>query len=263
LEIEGLTITKIKHGVVKLQDEKGLGIVLRVELGSQGALAPGLSLNRNVGVRGEVVFNRHGQMDECVRRLFPSLASGVENRRLSLPGVPGTFPNPLHIYPILLKRNLLDYRKSYVHGDLHMRNVLVDGWGIGRLIDFAEVSERHNLFDFIRLEGYLRYVTLGSLSPPIPLQEYIEFEESLTATTLGKNGSPPQNPHLHFAFETILEIRRIACNYLANEADVVNIYLPALFLHCLVYLRYDQKTVPYGIQLTFATSCVLAREMFP
>ncbi|MEW6401491.1 MAG: hypothetical protein AB1649_06800, partial [Chloroflexota bacterium] len=72
----------------------------------------------------------------------------------------------------------------------------------------------------------------------------------------------PQNPHLRFARETILEIRRIACNYFASESDLLNIYLPALFLHCLVYLRYDQKAVPYGIQLTFATACVLARELF-
>jgi hypothetical protein len=142
-----------------------------------------------------------------------------------------------------------------------MGNVLVDGWGIGRLIDFAEVGERHNLFDFIRLEGYLRYLTLGGLSPRISLQEYVEFEESLLATTLGKNGSLPQNTHLRFARETILAIRRIARNYFADETDLLNVYLPALFLHCLVYLRYDQKTVPYGIQLTFATACVLAREL--
>ncbi|MEW6404391.1 MAG: hypothetical protein AB1649_21535, partial [Chloroflexota bacterium] len=121
LKIDGLTVTKIKHGIVKLQDQKGLGIVVRLELGSQSELLQALSLNQKVGVRGEVVFNRHSRMEESARRLFPSL-TGVEGELISLLGVPGTFPNPLHIYPVLLKRNLLECRKSYVHGDLHMRN---------------------------------------------------------------------------------------------------------------------------------------------
>lgn len=260
LGLQGLTVSSVKRGIIKLRDEENLGVVVRVETGSQDDLAHYPMLNSKVGIRGEVIYNRHGKMKDAIHCLFPALSPNVESKVISLPDTPGTFPNPLYVYPRLLKKKLSECRKSYVHGDLHMRNVLVDSWGISRLIDFAEAGERHNLFDFIRLEGYLRYLTLGSIYPHIPLQEYIQFEESLVAAALGKNASLPKNPHLRFARETIFEIRRIARNYLADEVDLIHVYLPALFLHCLIYLRYDQKSIPYGIQLTFATACVLARE---
>jgi hypothetical protein len=260
LAMDGLVIRKIKNGVVKLRDAEGYGIVLRVTMSDE---RQDLALGSIIGLRGEVVYNRHGRMQDAVRALFggqDTMMPGIEGEMISLPGVQGRFPNPLLIYPRLLNKKLPELRKSYVHGDLHTRNVLVDGWGIGRLIDFAEVGERHNLFDFIRLEGYLRYLTLGSITPAISLQEYIQFEESLTAATLGRCADAPTIPTLCFMYDILLDIRRIASQYLVDGTDILKVYLPALFLHCLGYLRYEQKSISHGIRLTFATACVLGRE---
>lgn len=257
LLLEGLVVRKVKGGVAKLQDSEGRGIVVRVELGQ----APPPAHDQQVGLCGEVLFTRHGRMRQVVCEAFPELEAGIEGARIALPGVPGTFPNPLLEYPALLNKIVEPYRESCVHGDLHMHNVLVDEVGFGRLIDFAEVGVRHNLFDFIKLETYIRYLRLSRVEPAMPWDDYVRFEESLIAAMLGEAAEPPRHAELRFAQEIILEIRRIACQFLVSDADLVSVYLPALFLYCLALTRYYQPSARYGTQLAFVTACVAARRL--
>ncbi len=208
-----------------------------------------------MGVRGQVVHNRKSRMEEIVCSVFPELTSTIGDKRIGLPGVPGTYPNPLQLYPQVLDKKLQDCRKSYVHGDLHLRNVLVDELGISRLIDFAKVGERHNLFDFIKLESYVRLMGLASTGPAFTLLDYVEFEKALAAKTINEEALPIRNQQLLFAQQIILNIRRIARHYMAPPWNFEDEYLPALFLYCLAVLKYSQP--PFTTRLAFATACVL------
>jgi hypothetical protein len=261
LEIEGMRVTKVKGSQVKLQDPGGQGIVVRVVFDPAADAAPGLEIDSVVGVRGEVVYNRHDRMAQIVRDAFPDLSSGVDGASIGLPSCEGTFPNPLHVYPDVLGR-ALEGRRSYVHGDLHLRNVLVDETGKGWLIDFARVEQRHNLFDFVKLETYVRWMELATISPPLSLSDYVQFEQALADDTLGEGEAGqacPANRDLAFAYRVIRAIRGIAREYMGSSRDLRNEYFPSLFLYCLAMTKYFRPDKPQSTRLIFGTACVLGR----
>jgi hypothetical protein len=149
-------------------------------------------------------------------------------------------------------------KQSYIHGDLHLRNVLVDEGGRGWLIDFAKVGKGHNLYDFIKLETYMRLMALVRDDLTVRLDDYVRFEEALANATLGKSTTLPQDPNLRAAYDVILSIRRMARNYMDRD-KFLDEYLPALFLYCLAVMKYYQDDRPQPARLAFATACVLGR----
>jgi hypothetical protein len=257
LSIQGMVVTRLKRGELTLQDPEGRGIVVGVAF-PPGNAAAGLELGGRAGVRGEVVYNRRGRMEDIVRGILPDPAARPAAGAIELPGLPGSYANPLAAYPAVLGQTL-EGRQSYVHGDLHLRNVLVDEGGRGWLIDFALVGRRHNLFDFVKLETYLRLMALaGDERAGIPA-DYVRFEESLAAATLGEAGAgPPAYPPLQAAWRVILAIRRIARKYMARDTGFLTEYFPALFLYCLSVMKYYRPSAPEPTRLAFLTAAALA-----
>jgi len=198
----------------------------------------------------------HEQLTETTNTIFPNLLVG--SREIQIPDVEGIYPNPLKIYLDLLNRTLQG-RRSFVHGDLHLRNVLVDNFGRGWLIDFAKVKERHNLFDFIKLETYIRLMGLAQEHEQknFSLSEYAEFEIGLNTATLNHRSALPENPQLRKAHSVILAIRRIARKYMGPDSDFKNEYFPALSLYCLAMLKYYPSNGLVPTKLIFITTCIL------
>jgi len=137
--------------------------------------------------------------------------------------------------------------------------VLVDEWGRGWLIDFARVEKRHNLFDFIKLETYVRLMELARGGLAFSLCDYARFEKALNDAVLGKSVTPPNHPHLLFAYEVIRAIRDIARKYMGAKPDFRNEYFPALFLYSLAVMKYYQVDTPQPTRLAFTTACVQAK----
>ena len=263
LAIEGLAVRRIKRHSVKLEDPSGQGTVVRVELGPESDTAYGLKPGDRVIVRGEVVYNRCSRMKQIVQFALPNLLPGIDSDFVKLPCEVRShpdwmYPNPLMIYPRVLSR-MLGARQSYVHGDLHLRNVLVDEWGRGWLIDFARVERRHNLFDFIKLETYVRLMELSRGGLAFSLCDYARFEKALNDAVLSKSVTPPDDPHLLFAYEVIRAIRDIARKYMGAKPDFRNEYFPALFLYSLAVMKYYQDDTPQPTRLAFTTACVQAK----
>jgi hypothetical protein len=205
-------------------------------------------------------YGRHLPKRERLKRIaaaFIGLAS-VDSDQIQLPGVAGEYPNPLKMYTRILDKTL-EGRRSYVHGDLHLRNVLVDESGVGRLIDFAKVEERHNLFDFIKLETYVRLVELARESLDFSLDDYVRFEDSLDTATLGGDMVLPDDLDLQFAHQIIQTIREIARKYMGPAQNFESEYFPALLLYNLAVTKYYQKKDPQPARLAFATACVLGQ----
>ena len=199
-------------------------------------------------------------LEKIVKAIFPNLSTGDGNR-IQIPGVDGNYLDPLEAYPRLLDKTLKG-RRSWVHGDLHLRNVLVDESGKGWLIDFAKVTERHNLFDFIKLETYIRLMALAQVSGAFSLNEYAQFERTLNAATTGQPSTPPANPQLAKAWQVIRAIRRIARKYMGAEPDFSGEYFPALLLYGLAMLKYYPTNGPAPTQLIFLTTCALTVAIF-
>lgn len=255
--VEGMVVKRLKAGEIKLQDSEGQGIVVRVEFTPGSMPLQGLKIGSRVGVRGEAVYNRRGRLEEIVAQIFPSLLPAISSETINLPGVTAMYPNPLHLYTRILG-DTLEGRQSYVHGDLHLRNVLVDEGGKGWLIDFARVEKRHNLFDFIKLETYMRLMGLGSDDSSFLLTEYVQFEAAVAAATLGNASvSCPDVPSLRLAYDVILAIRRLARNYMEGDRFLEE-YFPALFLYNLAVMKYYRDDQPQPTRFIFTTAAVLA-----
>ncbi len=261
LSIEGMLVRGVKHNHVRLEDPEKQGIVVGVEIASEKAVPHNLKAGHKVGVRGEVVYNQQGRMKQIVKGAFSNQPIKVDGKSIQLPDVVTPYPNPLKKYHQVLGK-ILRGKQSYVHGDLHLHNILVDEWGKGWLIDFALVKRHHNIFDFIKIETSLRLMELAKADLTFSLVDYVQFEEALAAATLDVDGvPPPDNPHLRAAFKVILAIRRIARNYMANETGFLNEYFPALFLYCLSVLKYYQPDTPQPTRLVFTTASILLRHI--
>ena len=262
LSIEGMVVKTIKHGEIKLQDPNGQGIIVRVEFTPKSNLPGNLKPGDRVGVRGKIVYNRRGRMEQIVCQAFPALSFKVDDEFVQLPDVARLYPNPLKVYPRVLG-SVCEGRQSYVHGDLHLRNVLVDEEGKGWLIDFAKVGKRHNLYDFVKLETYVRLMELARDGLIFSMDEYVQFEEALNDATLEKEKrvALPDNADLQFAYEVILEIRHVARKYMVPEPDFMDEYFRSLFLYCLAVMKYHQADKPHPTQLAFASASVLGRYL--
>ena len=206
-------------------------------------------------------YGRHlppvDELEKTVKAIFPDLVP-MGDDRIQIRGVAGTYPDPLKFYPRLLDQTL-EGRQSFVHGDLHLRNVLVDQTGKGWLIDFAKVRERHNLFDFIKLEAYVRLMALAPEHSAFSWKDYARFEDALNDATLGRRATPPSDPHLAKAYAVVLAIRQITRNYLGDRRNFRQEYLPALFLYSLSLLKYFPSNGAAPTQSIFLTTCALGQ----
>lgn len=262
VHIEGLVVSKVKHSDLKLQHPNDPGIVVKVE--TDDALTR-FSRNEKVVVRGEVIYNRQERLQQVVTAAFANYPEASINvRHDTFDWENGRYPNPLQIYPDLLNQPLRG-KKSMVHGDLHLRNVLVDEQGCGWLIDFARVTERHTLYDFIKLETYIRQMVLSQESYPFSFADYLGFEEALAAEALGSYASAPGNSDLRKAYDVIRALRKVAIRYMGQASKQTSSFLveyfPALFLYNLAVLKYHDNHGDKAARLAFATAAVVGRAL--
>lgn len=201
----------------------------------------------------------HQELEEVVHKIFPNAVT-PDGSRVNIPGVSDTYLYPLAVYPDLLDE-MLEGRKSIVHGDLHGRNVLVDERGKGWLIDFAKVGKRHNLFDFIKLEVYIRLLALAKEYGAFSLREYVQFEQALNAAVIKANSIPLTNPELVKAYEVMRAIRQMARSYMRAPDNFNGEYLTPLFLYCLAMMKYLPYNGAVPTQLVFLTACVARQYM--
>lgn len=208
-------------------------------------------------------YGRHlpppSELEQIAAALFPTLKSKTRDE-LKIPGLDDTYPDPLQVYPGLLNK-MLEGRRSLVHGDLHLRNVIVDEGGKGWLIDFAKVQERHNLFDFIKMETYLRLMVLAAAFGSFSFADYAQFERSLNDVAPGHVAVLPTNASLLKAYEVIVNLRGIAQSCMRDPRNFRGEYLPGLFLYSLAMLKYSQANGPTSSQLIFITACVAAKAL--
>lgn len=267
IQINGLVVAGAKADALRLHYPDKPGVVIKAHYPADIDQMLALAVDDTVVVRGEVIHNRQEHLEAIVLDAFFNYeAFALEKQALKLATVRWVggeiiYPNPLHHYTNILNA-MLRGRKSLVHGDLHLRNILVDETGRGYLIDFALVAERHNLFDFIKLETYIRQMILSRHEYRFTFKEYLHFEEQLTANSLVNAAiTPPSNAELGKAYEVITALRKLAAQKMDQPPDWRSEYLPALFLYNLVVLKYHENHGRQATRLAFGTAAVLLKHM--
>lgn len=157
--------------------------------------------------------------------------------RLQFKGLPGSFRNPIAwaLPGGQFRRFEVVSRRCLCHGDLHSRNILVDGDGHFWLIDFARVAESHALRDFVELETDIKF----NLLPVVDLQALLRFEQALLAPANFRETPQPlslANGRLNHAYQVVLALRRTAFELIDLTGDMRQ-YYQALFLHTLNMMR--------------------------
>jgi anti-anti-sigma factor len=143
-------------------------------------------------------------------------------------------PNPFWFLKHEYSRRAAESRLWYTavcHGDLNLRNVLVDERDNLYVIDFSETRPRNVVSDFARLEPVLKFEMIRPDSDD-EMRRLLLFEEGLTSVTaldqpppFRYDGSDPQVARAH-AIITLL--RRYADRATLFETDMVPYWLALL-----------------------------------
>lgn len=141
-----------------------------------------------------------------------------------------------------------DVRFSLTHGDLHPLNILADSNDVW-LLDFGESGVSPTLFDFAKLEVYLRLWCLDLQSSTGDLEDAaFQFESQLLDHLIGSEGSLEPVCRLAPALGTspdellkiarcLASVRRQATRYTLGSPDCRD-YLAVLYLTVLDALRF-------------------------
>lgn len=180
--------------------------------------------------------------DHTPLRLFPNVCEMAERQfgfspeveSIDCPELGVTFPNPFRFlkyeYPNRALQTRLWYQ-SINHGDLNLRNVLVDENENLYVIDFSETRVRNIVSDFARMETVLKF-QIVPLETGDDLRRMIEFEQGLAEA--GGIGDVPPNryrgdrPEVAKLYAVICRLRQHANTATMFETDIVPYWLAAL-----------------------------------
>ena len=202
---------------------------------------------------GKLVDTRNNQLKKLAQTIVKSSAD-LEANRINLPHSDGHhLPNPLIRLPKVLSQ-MCDVYCAYIHGDLHLNNVVVEGQNFF-VIDFAHSREDHLLRDLIHMESAVithllpHYLTQTDQDYSSLANFYLQLHQ---AQQYFRAKSPLG---LEKPFAILKIIRETARPYLFKP-DHWQEYYNGLFVYLLGSIRYSSLN-QFAKQLAFWGSAVL------
>jgi hypothetical protein len=224
-------VGKVQRADLNLEDEGARAF--RVKVRFDGAAVNGVHAGDTVDVVGQVIANRAARLDFAVRDcLARHHFKSVTDGNYQLDGE--AYPDPLHILP-----SVLDIRHQMawasIHGDLHWENILAESPSNWCLIDYGLSGRGAVLFDFIKLEVYLRKIVLAN-DPKIEIAELLAFERNLLDDPFGDLPTGRyKHELLNKATYAIRTIRRLARPYMIGGFAG---YRDLLFCYAIATTKY-------------------------
>ena len=176
-------------------------------------------------------------------RLFPNLFAEAEKlfgitpdqATIECPELGMTLPNPFKFLKDEYPKRAGQSRLWYVginHGDLNLRNVLIDELENLYVIDFSETRTRNIVSDFARMESVLKF-QIVPLETEEDLARMVEFERGLEEPGSLEEAPPNRYRGRHAAeiekaHAAICRLRRHANTVTLFETDMVPYWLAAL-----------------------------------
>lgn len=172
-------------------------------------------------------------------------------------------PNPLVAYRTYLQQSY-DTRIAYIHGDLHLENVLVEPESrTVALIDFAYARRDHLFRDFFHLEMSLvtRVVAETLAEANLSPDAIIPLYEQLYRALLQPNSAVPPIG-LEKPFAILQAIRQAAAHYLLMPGDWAE-YNSGLILHLFGSLKFknldSHPTAPWPKKLAILAAATVLK----
>ncbi|MFA4876362.1 MAG: anti-sigma factor antagonist [Methanoregula sp.] len=211
-------------------------------------------------------YNRFWKYDQIQAYAGSRFGATPEMKEIELPFGLGRSTNPLWFVEKVMPgraADLFSVYESSVHGDLNMKNVLMDETGNLWLIDFAETRYSHILRDIVKLEAVIKgeMVTITSTGM---LKELVSLDVPfLSARALSDIPDLPatiSNPALEKAFRCVRKLREYASAITPGDDDITQYYLALLpyTLNLLSYSSVNEYEKEYG---WIASSLICRRLM--
>lgn len=161
----------------------------------------------------------------------------VDQKKIHIFGLDGTFPNPIYCPFARGKSFTLPVFEATTHGDMNGSNVFVDSNGSTWLIDFYRTGEGHILRDFIELETTIKFELLDVED----LGALYEMEIALLTpdrfSELPEFSNSSRNKELAKAFSVVCALRSMAHDVVRPDNAMLQYYV-GLFYHTLNLIRY-------------------------
>ncbi len=199
-------------------------------------------------------YNQFWKYDQILSYAASHFGATPGDETCELPFGLGTSTNPLWFVETVLPRRLTDTALVYeasVHGDLNMKNVLMDETNNLWLIDFAETRYSHCLRDIVKLEAVIKGEQV-----PIRTRETLKELVLLDARFLAPRSFSciPEipdgiiDPALDKAFRCVQQLRRYADLVTLLDDDISQYYIGLLpfTLNLLSYSSVNDRAKEYG-----------------
>lgn len=177
-----------------------------------------------------------------------------EMEEIELPFGLGRSVNPLYFVEKIMTGRLSELFSVYessVHGDLNMKNVLMDETKNLWLIDFSDTRYSHILRDIVKLEAVLTG-EMGKINSRDRLRQLVELEVPfLSVRSLAEIPPLPpsiRDPDLEKAFRCVHNLRKQACLVTCGDDDITQYYLGLLpfTLNMLSYTSVNEHEKEFG-----------------
>ncbi|MBN1762808.1 MAG: anti-sigma factor antagonist [Methanomicrobia archaeon] len=186
---------------------------------------------------------------------------------IELPFGLGQAVNPLYfaekIMPARSSKSVSVYQAS-VHGDLNMKNVLMDEEANMWLIDFSETEHAHILRDIAKLEAVLKFESFAITSEE-QLRALVELEQRFLDTkSLSEIPQLPysvsiEDPNVRKAFRCVQRLREYA-NVVTLLDEEISQYWFSLLWYTLIVLAFGSVD-EYGKRYAWISSALLCQKL--
>jgi len=211
-------------------------------------------------------YNRFWKYEDIRAYAASRFGATPDQEEIDLPFGLGRSTNPLWFVETVMPERLswiFPVYESSVHGDLNMKNVLMDETGNLWLIDFAETRYSHILRDIVKLEAVLKGEMIRTGSQKT-LEELVHLDVPfLSAKTLSDIPELPdtiEDPALEKAFRVVRRLRKYANMITPHDDDISQYYIALLpfTLNLLSYSSVNEYEKEYG---WIASSLICRRLM--
>ncbi len=230
VQLNHFLVTKIQSDDLNLQDAQRNKFKIKVTFDSEKL--PYIRTYDHVSIRGTLMDERYERIEFAVNHCLTN--HGFEIKESLILHKEFKYPDPVPLFKQILKESC-DITYSSIHGDLHWENVMIESPSNWWLIDYGLSESGPVIFDFIKLELYLRIAVL-SKEKDIQVEHLILFEDILLNNPFGDLPEDTDLPPvLSKALSTIQCIRRLAKPYLIPNFES---YLKFLFGYALSLSKY-------------------------
>ena len=184
---------------------------------------------------------------------------------IELPFGLGTSVNPLYFAEQVMparRSKIMSVYEASVHGDLNMKNVLMDEEKNMWLIDFSETGHGHILKDIAKLEAVMKFETFV-LESEAQVREVVALEQLfLNVSALGEIPQLPdtiENPEVRKAFRCVQRLREYANVITLLDEDLTQYYFSLLW-YTLIVLAYGSVN-EYAKQYAWISASLLCQKL--